>query len=158
MSALMLLGLGFGFIVAEIFFGSFFLLFIGIGLCITAGIEAFIGFGNIAGGSVESVYIWQALSICLFSLLCLVLLRKPIKSWFKGSQVYEDSLQNGGGVGEIQQGMVYFKGTLWAYETDSSTLDSNGLESPTTDSSMPLQEGDKVQVLEIRGNKAIIKV
>lgn len=47
MSALMLLGLGLGFIVAEIFFGSFFLLFIGLGLCITAGIEAFVGFGNI---------------------------------------------------------------------------------------------------------------
>lgn len=55
MSALILLGLGLGFIVAEIFFGSFFLLFIGLGLCITAGIEAFVGFGNIIGESVESV-------------------------------------------------------------------------------------------------------
>lgn len=145
MSALMLLGLGLGCIVAEIFFGSFFLLFIGLGLCITAGIEAFVGFGNIIGGSVESVYAWQAVSICAFAFLTLILLRKPIKSWFKGSKVYEDSLQNGGGVGEIQQGMVYFKGTLWALE--SGTLESN----------TPLKEGDRVQVLEIRDNKAIIK-
>lgn len=84
------------------------------------------------------------------------MLRKPIKSWFKGSKVYEDSLQNGGGVGEIQQGMVYFKGTLWAYEK-ALTLDSNGLESGTLESNTPLKEGDRVQVLEIRDNKAIIK-
>lgn len=154
MSALMLLGLGLGFIVAEIFFGSFFLFFIGLGLCITAGIEAFVGFG---GGSVEGVYVWQAVSICAFAFLTLILLRKPIKLWFKGSQVYEDSLQNGGGMGEIQQGMVYFKGTLWAYEK-APTLDSNGLESSTLESNTPLKEGDRVQVLEIRDNKAIIKV
>ncbi|STO96495.1 NfeD family protein [Helicobacter canis] len=152
MSALMLLGLGLGCIVAEIFFGSFFLLFIGMGLCITAGIEAFIGFGNIAGGSVESVYMWQALSICLFSLLCLVLLRKPIKSWFKGSQVYEDSLQNGG-VGKIQQGMVYFKGTLWAYQLES--LESS--DSKSAVDSMALRDGDRVEILSIEKGKAIIK-
>lgn len=148
MSAIILLGLGVGFIVVEIFFGSFFLFFIGVGLCITAGIEYIVGFGNMMGGSVENAYMWQALSICVFSFLSLVLLRKPIKSWFKGSQVYKDSLQNGGGVGEIRQGMVYFKGTLWTYEEVSSNLDSN----------TPLQEGDKVQVLEIRDNKAMIKV
>ena len=60
-------------------------------------------------------------------------------------------------MGEIQQGMVYFKGTLWAYEK-VLTLDSNGLESSTLESNTPLKEGDRVQVLEIRDNKAIIKV
>ncbi|WP_304210194.1 hypothetical protein [Helicobacter canis] len=152
MSALMLLGLGLGFIVAEIFFGSFFLFFIGLGLCITAGIEAFVGFGNIIGGSVESVYAWQAVSICAFAFLTLILLRKPIKSWFKGSQVYEDSLQNGGGVGEIQQGMVYFKGTLWAYELDTESSSEMDLDS------MALRDGDKVEVLSIERGKAIIKL
>lgn len=152
MSALMLLGLGLGFIVAEIFFGSFFLLFIGLGLCITAGIEAFVGFGNIIGGSVESVYAWQAVSICAFAFLTLILLRKPIKSWFKGSQVYEDSLQNGGGVGEIQQGMVYFKGTLWAYELDTESSSEMDLDS------MALCDGDKVEVLSIERGKATIKL
>ena len=147
MSALMLLGLGLGFIVAEIFFGSFFLFFIGLGLCITAGIEAFVGFG---GGSVESVYAWQAVSICAFAFLTLILLRKPIKSWFKGSQVYEDSLQNGGGVGEIQQGMVYFKGTLWAYQLAPNEMDSKS-------ASMALRDGDKVEVLSIEKGVAIIK-
>lgn len=150
MSALMLLGLGLGFIVAEIFFGSFFLFFIGLGLCITAGIEYIIGFG---GGSVESVYMWQAASICTFSFLCLIVLRKPIKSWFKGSQVYEDSLQNGGGVGEIQQGMVYFKGTLWAYQLES--LESS--DSKSAVDSTALRDGDKVEILSIEKGKAIIK-
>lgn len=149
MSALTLLGLGIGFIVAEIFFGSFFLFFIGLGLCITAGIEYIMGFG---GSSVESVYAWQAVSICAFAFLTLILLRKPIKSWFKGSQVYEDSLQNGGGVGEIQQGMVYFKGTLWAYELDTESSSEMDLDS------MALRDGDKVEILSIERGKAIIKL
>lgn len=154
MSALTLLGLGIGFIVAEIFFGSFFLFFIGLGLCITAGIEYIIGFG---GSSVESVYMWQAASICTFSFLCLIMLRKPIKSWFKGSQVYEDSLQNGGGVGEIQQGMVYFKGTLWAYELEKS-LESSEIDSKAALDSMALRDGDKVEIVSIERGKAIIKL
>ncbi|WP_304149836.1 NfeD family protein [Helicobacter bilis] len=91
MLIIMPLGLGLGFIVAEIFFGSFFLLFIGLGLCITAGIEAFVGFGNIIGGSVESVYAWQAVSICAFAFLCLIVLRKPIKWW----RYRRDSARNG---------------------------------------------------------------
>lgn len=69
MSALMLLGLGLGCIVAEIFFGSFFLLFIGMGLCITAGIEAFIGFGDIMGDSVESVCMASIKYLSFFSAL-----------------------------------------------------------------------------------------
>ncbi len=154
MSALTLLGLGIGFIVAEIFFGSFFLFFIGLGLCITAGIEYIMGFG---GSSVESVYMWQAASICIFSFLCLIALRKPIKSWFKGSQVYEDSLQNGGGVGEIQQGMVYFKGTLWAYELEKS-LESSEIDSKAALDSMALRDGDKVEIVSIERGKAIIKL
>lgn len=154
MSALTLLGLGIGFIVAEIFFGSFFLFFIGLGLCITAGIEYIMGFG---GSSVESVYMWQAASICIFSFLCLIALRKPIKSWFKGSQVYEDSLQNGGGVGEIQQGMVYFKGTLWAYELEKS-LESSEIDSKSALDSMALRDGDKVEILSIERGRAIIKL
>ncbi|KAA8710487.1 hypothetical protein [Helicobacter canis] len=154
MSALMLLGLGLGFIVAEIFFGSFFLFFIGLGLCITAGIEYIIGFG---GGSVESVYAWQAVSICAFAFLTLISLRKPIKSWFKGSQVYEDSLQNGGGVGEIQQEMVYFKGTLWAYELEKSP-ESSEMDSKSALDSMALRDGDKVEILSIEKGRAIIKL
>lgn len=155
MSALTLLGLGIGFIVAEIFFGSFFLFFIGLGLCITAGIEYIVGFG---GSSVESVYMWQAASICTFSFLCLIVLRKPIKSWFKGSQVYEDSLQSGGGVGEIQQGMVYLKGTLWAYELESKkSLESSEIDLRSLDSGT-LRDGDKVEVLSIEKGKATIKL
>ncbi|WP_304149837.1 hypothetical protein [Helicobacter bilis] len=46
---------------------------------------------------------------------------------------------------------------MWAYEK-APTLDSNGLESSTLESNTPLKEGDRVQVLEIRDNKAIIKV
>lgn len=152
MSALLLLGVSIAVIIAEIFFGSFFLLFVGIGLLITAGIEYIVGFQTFG-----NPFVWQSVSICGFSLISLVALRKPIKSWFNHSQVYTDDFQSGG-AGEIRQGMVYFKGTLWAYEV----LDSqkNAISHKDTESSVDsitLQEGDKVIVLEIRDNRAIIQ-
>ena len=135
MSALVLLGVGIVMIVAEIFFGSVFLFFIGIGLCITSVIEYLVGFDSLGDRLV-----WQAVSICAFSLLSLLVLRKPIKSWFNRSQVYEDTLCEGG-EGEIREGMVYFKGTLWAYENSQRVF----------------KEGDKVKVIKIHNNKAIIE-
>lgn len=135
MSALMLLGAGMVMIIAEIFFGSFFLFFIGIGLCITSVLEFFIGFETFGNS-----FVWQAISICFFSFISLIALRKPIKKWFNRSQVYEDKLCEGG-EGEIREGMVYFKGTLWAYE------DANHL----------FKEGDKVKVKRILDNKAILE-
>lgn len=134
MAAVMLLCAGIVLIIAEIFFGSFFLLFIGCGFCITAAIEYIIGFDTFG-----KAIAYQALSVCLFSAIALVTLRPKIKSWFKDSQVYEDTLCDGG-VGEVKQGMVYFKGTLWDYE-----------------STYPLKDGDKVKILEIKNNKAIIE-
>ena len=135
MSALMLLGAGIVIIIAEIFLGSFFLFFIGIGLCVTSALEFFVGFETFG-----NPFIWQAISICVCSFVSLIVLRKPIKSWFSRSQVYEDKLCEGG-EGEIREGMVYFKGTLWAYENTKHSF----------------KEGDKVKVKKILDNKAIIE-
>ncbi|RDU61034.1 NfeD family protein [Helicobacter marmotae] len=135
MSALVLLAIGILSIIVEIFLGSFFLVFIGLGLCITAGIEWLVGFGSFG-----NVFIMQALSICLFSFAMLILLRKPIKSWLSHAQNYEDSLTHTG-VGEIAQGMVYFKGTFWEYECEN----------------MQPQEGDKVRIKEVKENKVVIE-
>lgn len=98
-------------------------------------IEYLVGFDSLGDRLV-----WQAVSICVFSLLSLLVLRKPIKSWFNRSQVYEDTLCEGG-EGEIREGMVYFKGTLWAYENSQRVF----------------KEGDKVKVIKIHNNKAIIE-
>lgn len=136
MSAIILLIVGIFAVVVEIFFASFFLLFIGIGFCITALLEYFLEFERFG-----NPLMWQSVSICAFSLISLVLLRKPIKSWFHRSQHYKDNLFDEG-VGEIREGMVYFKGTLWAYETSSQNFTP--------------KEGDKVKVVAIKGNKAII--
>ncbi|TLE03351.1 NfeD family protein [Helicobacter japonicus] len=136
MSALILLAIGIVAIIVEIFFGSFFLLFLGIGFCITSAIEFFIGFHHFG-----NAFVWQAVSICLFSLLSLIALRKPIKSWFNRSQTYDETMLYAGGEGEIREGMVYFKGTLWAYE----------------DSHHIFKEGEKVKVKEIKDNKAILE-
>ncbi len=149
MSFIVLLCSGIILVVVEILFASFFLLFAGIGFIITAILEYFIGF-EVFGNA----YVWQAISICVFSFISLIVLKKPIKSWFADSQTYEDSLQNGSGIGEIRQGMVYFKGSLWAYEIlDSTTLmhKQNDMDSKF------FKDGDKVEVLEIRDNKVIIK-
>ncbi|MCX2716941.1 hypothetical protein OQH61_04240 [Helicobacter sp. MIT 21-1697] len=152
MSALLLLGMGIAVIIAEIFFGSFFLLFVGIGLLITAGIESIVGFQTFG-----NPFVWQSLSICAFSLISLMALRKPIKSWFNHSQVYTDDFQSGG-VGEIRQGMVYFKGTLWAYEVlDSHKNATSCKDMQSSADCVALQEGGKVKVLEIRDNKVIIQ-
>lgn len=137
MSPLVLLGIGIVIMIAEMLFGSFFLFFIGVGFCITAAIEYMIGFGHFG-----NVFVWQCVSICCFSLITLLCLRKPIKARFTQAQGYKDKLEEGG-EGEIRQGMVYFKGTLWHYESDGA-------------SDVAFTEGEKVQILKIQGNKAII--
>ncbi len=152
MSVITLLCCSIALIIAEIFFLSFFLLFIGIGLLITAGIEYFIGFSTFG-----NIYVGQSLSVCICSLLSLILLKKPIKLWFENSQHYNDFLQNASGIGEIQDGMVYFKGALWAYKLhDSKTHDTDIKLADSITSA--LKEGDKVKVLEIKDNKVIIQL
>lgn len=151
MSVITLLCFSIILIIAEIFFLSFFLLFIGIGLLITAGIEYFIGFSTFG-----NIYVGQSLSICICSLLSLILLKKPIKAWFANSQHYNDFLQNASGIGEMRNGMVYFKGTLWEYKLqDSKTLESKDNENSIH--SITLNEGDKVKVIGISDNKVIIQ-
>lgn len=148
MSAVVLLGLGLAFIVAEIFFASFFLLFIGIGLLGTAVLEYFVGFARFG-----DIHMWQAISICAISLLSFILLKKPLQLRFKRSQKYSDVFDEAAGIGEIREGMVDFKGTLWAYEyVDSGDLHQN----PDQNLNQTLHNGDKVKVLAIKNGKAII--
>ena len=111
-----------------------------IGISIHTGIGVGILINNQLYTGLGDRLVWQAVSICVFSLLSLLVLRKPIKSWFNRSQVYEDTLCEGG-EGEIREGMVYFKGTLWAYENSQRVF----------------KEGDKVKVIKIHNNKAIIE-
>lgn len=156
MSAVVLLSAGIVFVVAEIFLASFFLLFIGIGLLGTAGLEYFVGFGRLSA-SANGVYLWQAVSICAISLLSFLLLKKPLQKRFNRSQQYSDVFDEMSGVGEIRAGMVDFKGTLWAYEIAESSMDS-GLDSAadSVSNAQSLAEGQRVKVLGIKNGRAII--
>ena len=64
---------------------------------------------------------------------------KPLKAKFNQheSEVKDDFL-NESGEGEIREGMVYFKGTLWRYDGD-------------------LAEGSKVRVRGTKGNKVVLE-
>ena len=68
-----------------------------------------------------------------------VALRKPLKAKFNQheSEVKDDFL-NESGDGEIREGMVYYKGTLWRYDGN-------------------LAEGTKVRVQGTKGNKVVLQ-
>ena len=143
MAEIILLSIGIGLIIAEMFLGSFFLLFVGLGFVITALLEWVIGFENYG-----NVYVLWALSIGIFSALSLIVLRKPLKKRFGKTEGYDDDfLSHSEGVGVIKEGMVYFKGTLWGYELAS--------ESQSTHQAT-LSDGTQVRVVQIREGRAII--
>lgn len=161
MAEIILLGIGIGLIIAEMFLGSFFLLFIGFGFVVSAFLEWGLGFENYG-----NAYVLWALSVGVFSALSLVILRKPLKRYFK-SQGYDDFLSHAEGVGVIKEGMVYFQGTLWSYEieansqtnTQSHCLESNVLEHGISESNSlesSLANGVQVRVLRIVNGKAMI--
>ncbi|MDO5046665.1 NfeD family protein [Campylobacter sp.] len=116
-------------IVAELLIGSFFIMFFGLGFLIVGILGFFVNFS------------WhvQILLASIISIILLLLLKKPIKEKFYNSKnEVRDDFLNESGEGEIKEGMVYFKGTLWHYDGN-------------------LKEGQKVQVVGTKGNKVILK-
>lgn len=125
----LVLAFGMLLVVAELLVGSFFLLFFGLGFLAVGILGFFIDFS------------WhvQILLASLVSVALLVLLKKPMKEKFYSSKdEVKDDFLNESGEGEIKEGMVYFKGTLWSYDGD-------------------LKDGQKVQVIGTKGNKVILK-
>lgn len=116
----------------ELLLGSFYLCFLGLGFALSALLEWWLGFENYG-----NVYVLCALSVGVFSLLGLVFLRKPLSRLMRGSSGFDDDFLNAQGVGEVREGMVYFKGTLWHCENLGA---------------LGYKDGDKVQVKGTRGN------
>ena len=127
--AYLMLAAGVGLVMLEFMLGSFFVLFFGLG---------FLAVG-VLGFFVDIAWEYQILLIAIVSLVLLFALRKPLKAKFNQheSEVKDDFL-NESGEGEIREGMVYFKGTLWRYDGD-------------------LAEGSKVRVLGTKGNKVVLE-
>ncbi|WP_236861376.1 NfeD family protein [Campylobacter sp. RM16192] len=116
-------------IVAELLIGSFFIMFFGLGFLIV----------GIFGFFIEMLWYHQILLVAIISIILLFTLKKPIEEKFYNSKnEVKDDFLNESGIGEVKEGKVYFKGTLWNYDGE-------------------LKEGDKVQVIGTKVNKVILK-
>ncbi|TLD82059.1 hypothetical protein LS68_003420 [Helicobacter sp. MIT 05-5293] len=136
MSFWILLSIGVVLVVAEMFSGSFFLLFVGFGFVLTGILEWLIGFENLG---MNPIFIQTAL-ICLISILSLIFIKPSIKRLLQKSEEYKEDFLDEQGEGEIKQGMVYFKGTLWSFEGDRH-----------------YDEGQKVRVKGVKNNHLILE-
>ncbi|QCD52919.1 putative slipin-associated protein (NfeD domain) [Campylobacter sp. RM16192] len=128
-SPFFVLALGVFLIVAELLIGSFFIMFFGLGFLIV----------GIFGFFIEMLWYHQILLVAIISIILLFTLKKPIEEKFYNSKnEVKDDFLNESGIGEVKEGKVYFKGTLWNYDGE-------------------LKEGDKVQVIGTKVNKVILK-
>jgi nodulation efficiency protein D len=115
--------------VAELMLFSFYLLFFGVAFIIVGAINFGFGFE----------WSFQILAVLVLAFILLALLKAPLKSKFMAKkESFNEEFLDEPGVGEIRENMVYFKGTLWKYD---------GV----------LKNGEKVQVLGIKGDKVILK-
>lgn len=116
-------------VVAELLVGSFFILFFGLGFLVVGILCFFVNF---------SWYV-QILLASILSFIFLIVLKRPIKERFYASKnEVKDDFLNESGEGEIKEGMVYFKGTLWHYDGN-------------------LKDGERVFVVGTKGNRVILK-
>lgn len=115
---------------AELMFGSFYLLFCGLGFLATGILSFFIDFNWYFGLTLSA----------FFSLVLIFILKKPFKKSQKNK--INDDFLNECGFGVIKNDMVYFKGTFWHFD--------EGLKSK-------LNDGDRVEILSTKDNFAVIK-
>ncbi|QKG29009.1 NfeD family protein [Campylobacter sp. RM16187] len=128
-SPFLVLALGVFLIVAELLIGSFFIMFFGLGFLIV----------GVFGFFIDMLWYHQILLAAIISVILLFTLKKPIKDKFYNSKnEVKDDFLNESGMGEVKEGKIYFKGTLWSYDGE-------------------LKDGEKVQVIGTKGNKVILK-
>ena len=131
MSAWIFIALGIIFIIAEVLFMDFTLIFFGIGF-LSVGILSF--FVNLS---------WQIqlLLAAVLSIVLLVMLKKRIKTaFFKPKEKLEDNFLDENGIGEIKNGMVYYKSTFWK-----------------SDEIANLADGQKVRVRGVKNGQIVLE-
>ena len=114
MSAWIFIAIGIVCVIAEVLFMDFTLIFFGIGFLSVGILSFFVGFS------------WQIqlLSAAVLSIVLLVLLKKRVKTaFFKPKEKLEDNFLDESGVGEIKNGMVYYKSTFWKSDEISNLAD-----------------------------------
>ncbi|WP_297574515.1 NfeD family protein [uncultured Campylobacter sp.] len=131
LSPLILITLGVIFLFIELITLTFFSIFIAIGFFVVGAVAFFMEFG----------ILWQLFFVALISLVMTFLLKKPIKKHFnKSDKTIKDNFLDESGVGVVKNGMIYYKGTFWRID-DIGSFD----------------EGDRVEVLGVDGNRLLIK-
>lgn len=131
LSPLILITLGVIFLFIELITLTFFSIFIAIGFFVVGAVAFFMEFG----------ILWQLFFVALISLVMTFLLKKPIKKHFnKSDETIKDNFLDESGVGVVKNGMIYYKGTFWRID-DIGSFD----------------EGDRVEVLGVDGNRLLIK-
>lgn len=131
LSPLILITLGVIFLFIELITLTFFSIFIAIGFFVVGAVAFFMEFG----------ILWQLFFVALISLVMTFLLKKPIKKHFnKNDETIKDNFLDESGVGIVKNGMIYYKGTFWRID-DIGSFD----------------EGDRVEVLGVDGNRLLIK-
>lgn len=135
LSPYILLAIGVFLIAFEAIVTSFFLIWFGIGFLITALISVYYPFSD---------GVWQVAVSCIIALVLLFLLReKATNKFLNSSEEISDNFFEGGGIGQIKNGKVFFKGTYWEID---SVLDD-----------VQFSEGEKVNVIKAYKNFAKIE-
>lgn len=128
-----LVAAGILFIGLEVFTFSFVLFFLGLGLIIVGGISYFYTF--------ESAWVQLALASVL-SLVLAYLLRDTLLKKISKPQTQEEQKTHRSGIGVIQDGAVKFDGSFWQTDDDISELEN----------------GQKVEVVDVIENKVVLKM
>jgi len=132
LSAFTLIGIGILFISLEIFFLSFYIMWIGLGFVLVGIISFFYKFSD--------GYIQISLSV-IVGVILLLIFKNKFKRWvFKKTPKMKDEFLEEEGIGEVREEKIYYKGTYWDYI-------GNGT---------PLKNGQKVKIKKVEGNKVYI--
>lgn len=131
MNAWIFIALGLAFIIIEVLFLDFMFIFFGISFLFVGIVSFFINLS------------WQIqiLSGIILSIVLLIAFRKRVKTaFFKSKEKYEDNFLDESGVGEIKNGMVYYKSTFWK-----------------SDEIANLADGEKVRVKGIKNGQIVLE-
>lgn len=127
-----LLGFGIILIGIEAFLFSFFLLWIGLGFIIVALLSY--------GGFFHSALAQIAVAL-LLGLILVLLLRKWSSELLNRTQDSSEESIHTGGIGEVYGKSIKMDGTFWRTDADLSSY----------------KDGDKIEVIDIVDNKAVLK-
>jgi len=130
-----LLGIGVVLIGLEALIASFVIIWFGLGFILTAFISMGYDFSD---------GVWQLACVSIISIVLIFALRKKaLEKFLKPEEEITDNFLSEGGIGEIKNGKVFFKGTYWEIDSD---IDEKQFE-----------DGEKIEVIETSRNSAKIR-